>query len=69
MDEGIDPSAGYPVEEVAAIKGVSYATVRSAILRGEIPAVRSGRDWQVRGADVVAWTPGPWKPIDHDADR
>ena len=35
MDDGIDLSAHYPIEEVAALKGVPYATVRSAIVRGE----------------------------------
>lgn len=69
MDNAVDQSATYAVEEVAALKGVPYATVRSAILRGELPADRSGRHWLVRGADVAAWTPQHWKPVDHDPDR
>jgi excisionase family DNA binding protein len=69
MEHTIDQLAHYRVEEVAALKGVPYATVRSAILRGEVTAIRSGRDWVVRGADVVAWTPRPWKPVEHDAEQ
>ena len=49
MNDAIDPSADYPIEEVAALKGVSYATVRSAIVRGELAANTSGRVWLVRG--------------------
>jgi excisionase family DNA binding protein len=69
MDNDVDPSATYPIEEVAALKGVPYATVRCAILRGEVPAIRRGRAWLVRGVDVVAWRPRRWTPVDHDADR
>jgi len=61
MDDVIDPSADYPVEEVAALKGVPYATVRSAIVRGALAANTSGRVWLVRGADLVAWVPYHWR--------
>ncbi len=57
MEGKIDTSATYAVEEVAALKGVPYAIVRSAIVRGELAANTSGRVWTVRGADLVAWTP------------
>ena len=66
MDDVIDLSADYPLEEVAALKGVSYATVRSAIVRGEVAANTSGRVWTVRGADVVAWTPHHWRQGNDD---
>ncbi len=66
MDEALDPSANYPVEEVAALKGVPYATVRSAIVRGELAANTNGRVWLVRGADLVAWVPHHWRRDDDD---
>ncbi len=69
MDDAIDPSADYPVEEVAALKGVPFATVRSAIVRGELAANTRARVWLVRGADVEAWTPHYWKRGDVDPGR
>jgi excisionase family DNA binding protein len=57
MDTPIDPAATYAIEEVAALKGVSYAHVRTAIVRGELPATRKGTTWTIRGADAVAWNP------------
>jgi hypothetical protein len=56
----IDPAAAYAIEEVAALKRVTYAHVRAAIARGELPAIGAGTDVVIRGADAIAWQPRHW---------
>jgi excisionase family DNA binding protein len=63
VDDAIDPEATYAVEEVAALKGVTDAAVRSAIVGGELVADRTGRTWRVRGDDLLAWEPRRWRPV------
>jgi excisionase family DNA binding protein len=65
----IDPDADYAPEEVAAIKGVTYASVVAAIGRGELAATKTGRGWTIRGRDVAAWNPWWWHPRVPDRDR
>jgi hypothetical protein len=69
MEYLIDQTAQYALEEVAALKEVLYATVRSAIHRGEVVATKRDRDWLVRGSDVIAWMPHRWTPASGGAQR
>jgi len=43
--------------EAAALKGVHYQTVRRAIARGDLPALKVGRGVIIAATDVAAWQP------------
>lgn len=43
------------VTEAAALKGVNVSTIRHAIARGSLPAVKKGAVWLLRRVDVENW--------------
>ena len=61
-EEEPDSSADFlTLEEVSDLLRVDVETVRRAIHRGEIPAVRVGRIFRVRRVDVLK----PYEPGEH----
>jgi excisionase family DNA binding protein len=54
--------AAYTVATLAHDLGVSTKTVRGAIHRGELDAVKSGSRWLISAEAVRAWTDGERKP-------
>jgi excisionase family DNA binding protein len=45
----------WDIARVAAYLGVTERTVYNKVRSGELPAVRIGRLWRVRAADLEAW--------------
>src|SRR5262245_8623559 len=39
----------------ATLTGFSYDFIYDAVQRGELPAVKKGREWRVKAADVRDW--------------
>ena len=67
IDASDPPSAeppAYTAESLGAAIGVSAKSVRNAIARGELQAVKRGGRWIVRADAVDAWlqTPRPAHP-------
>ena len=54
--------------EAASALGVHPATVRRAIRRGEIPAVRVGKQWRIRPSDLEP-TYHPAAPLPAEAPQ
>ena len=57
-----DTPLAYTVSTLAADLGVSTKTVRGAISRGELKAVKRGSRWFISAEAVRAWTNGEWGP-------
>jgi excisionase family DNA binding protein len=57
-----DTPLAYTVSTLAADLGVSTKTVRGAISRGELKAVKRGGRWFISAEAVRAWTNGEWGP-------
>ncbi len=56
----IDPAAVYTVAAVVLTLDVPSSTVRAAIRRGDLPAVRRGNRTYIGGRDLLGWlTPTP----------
>jgi hypothetical protein len=51
----IDPAAVYTIPAIVLALDVASATIRLAIRRGEIPAVRRGGRAYMVGRDILAW--------------
>ena len=47
MTQNATPEVHYTTDEVAAFLRLSAQTIRGFIKRGELPAVKVGRDWRV----------------------
>jgi len=52
-DEALD------LREAARISGYQPDTLRRAIRRGTLPAIRGAKEWRVRRADLLAWQGRP----------
>ena len=50
----------WDIARVAAYLGVTERTVYNKVRAGDLPAVRIGRLWRVRPADLEAWLGGGW---------
>jgi excisionase family DNA binding protein len=44
----------YTPEELAALLRVHVLTIRRMIARGELPVLKVGRRYRIRGADILA---------------
>jgi excisionase family DNA binding protein len=44
-------------KQAAELLGIPRRTVQDLIKRGEIRAVKFGRDWQIRAKDLTDFTP------------
>lgn len=42
----------YTIEELAKILKVEHKTIRRAIQRGDIKAIKLGRQWRIRKSDI-----------------
>lgn len=51
----VNPSAVYTSYAVAWLLGVTLTTVLAAVRRGELPAVRRGRQTYITGHALLAW--------------
>jgi len=55
----IDPSAIYTTHAIVLALDVPSGTIRRAIRRRELPAVRRGNQTYVTGRDLLAWLSPP----------
>lgn len=58
----IDPAAVFTVAAVVLALDVPSATIRRAIRRGELPAVRRGSRTYIAGRDLLGWLTPPASP-------
>src|SRR5690606_17831407 len=66
---GSDRAELLGVPDAAIAKGVHQETVRRAIRAGRLPALRIGRSFAIRPADLRAWQPRYEKAPGRPADR
>ena len=51
----IDPKLRYTPAEAAALKGLSIQTIRAALRSGNLPSIREGNRYYVRGSALLNW--------------
>lgn len=47
------------VSEAAALHKLNPSTVRRAILRNDLPAIKMGKTWLIKPADFETWISNP----------
>ncbi|MEX0991593.1 MAG: helix-turn-helix domain-containing protein [Actinomycetota bacterium] len=57
--DALDPARVYRVDEAAALLRVGEKTLRNAIRRGEVPAIRIGRRIVLPGAALAEFLANP----------
>lgn len=57
------------IEAVARYLGVSERTVYNRVRSGDLPALKVGRLWRVRAADLEAWLGGASEPAQSGASE
>ena len=60
MHSRVSDSAFLTTEEVLSCLKVNPRTIYRLIKSGELPAIRIGRQWRFRRADLDAWIDRQW---------